>query len=295
VDQPDRRRIAPAHAEAAMSAGVPVALQQKVAGSSFYAGMRILPKAEREAMFAIYAFCREVDDIADDQQSERPARAAALAQWHADIDALYDGGDPGHAAYLRPAAHHFGLDRADFHAVIDGMMMDVERDIRWPSQAELDLYCDRVASAVGRLSVRIFGMEQGVGTELSHHLGRALQLTNILRDIDEDARIGRVYLPHELLQAAGVAMETPEQVAADPRIDAACRPLAARAQQHFARSDAILAARPAGHRLAPRLMSVVYAKLLARMEANGWKPPRERVRPSKLGLVWQIILLGLKF
>jgi phytoene synthase len=278
-----------------MSAGVPVALQQKVAGSSFYAGMRILPKAEREAMFAIYAFCREVDDIADDQQSERPARAAALAQWHADIDALYDGGDPGHAAYLRPAAHHFGLDRADFHAVIDGMMMDVERDIRWPSQAELDLYCDRVASAVGRLSVRIFGMEQGVGTELSHHLGRALQLTNILRDIDEDARIGRVYLPHELLQAAGVAMETPEQVAADPRIDAACRPLAARAQQHFARSDAILAARPAGHRLAPRLMSAVYAKVLARMEANGWKPPRERVRPSKLGLVWQILLLGLKF
>jgi len=278
-----------------MSAGVPAQLQQKVAGSSFYAGMRILPKAEREAMFAIYAFCREVDDIADDQQSERPARAAALAQWHADIDALYDGGDPGQAAYLKPAARHFRLDRADFHAVIDGMTMDVERDIRWPALAELDLYCDRVASAVGRLSVRIFGMEHAIGIELSHHLGRALQLTNILRDIDEDAHIGRVYLPHELLQAAGVPMETPEQVAADPRIDAACRILAAQAQQHFARSDAILAARPAGHRLAPRLMSVVYAKLLTRMEAQSWKPPRERARPSKLGLLWQIIRLGLKF
>ena len=277
-----------------MSAGVPAQLQQKVAGSSFYAGMRILPKAEREAMFAIYAFCREVDDIADDQQSERPARAAALAQWHADIDALYDGGDPGQAAYLKPATRHFRLDRADFHAVIDGMTMDVGRDIRWPTLAELDLYCDRVASAVGRLSVRIFGMEHGVGIELSHHLGRALQLTNILRDIDEDARIGRAYLPHELLQAAGGPMETPEQVAADPRIDAACRILAAQAQQHFARSDAILAARPNGHRLAPRLMSVVYAKLLTRMEAQGWTPPRERVRPSKLGLLWQIIRLGLK-
>ena len=264
-------------------------------GSSFYAGMKVLPRPERHAMYAVYDFCRIVDDIADDQQGDRATRAVQLDRWRADLDSLYAGGDPGVAAMLVEPVRRFGLRREDFEAVIDGMAMDVARDIRWPTADTLDLYCDRVASAVGRLSIKIFGMEERPGFELAHHLGRALQLTNILRDIDEDAHIGRVYLPHELLQAAGVPMETPEQVAADPRIDAACRTLAAQAQQHFARSDAILAARPAGHRLAPRLMSVVYAKLLARMEAQGWTPPRERVRPSKLGLLWQIIRLRLKF
>ena len=94
--------------------------------------------------------------------------------------------------------------REDFHAVIDGMAMDVAADIRAPDLATLDLYCDRVASAVGRLSIKVFGMTETEGFLLAHHLGRALQLTNILRDIDEDAGIGRLYLPRENLEAAGV-------------------------------------------------------------------------------------------
>lgn len=276
-----------------MSADSAMMLQQRVSGSSFYAGMRILPRAERNAMFAIYGFCREVDDIADDQQSARPERGDALMRWHADIDALYDGGDPGNAAYLEDAVRGFGLDRNDFHSVLDGMMTDVEKDVRWPDAAELDLYCDRVASAVGRLSVRVFGMDNAPGVELAHHLGRALQLTNILRDIDEDASIGRVYLPREMLEAAGVPLTTPEELARDPHIDAACRALAVEAHRHFSRSDAILAERPRGHRLAPRLMSVAYAGVLRRMEAVGWQPPRRRVRTSKIGLIWQLVRLGL--
>ena len=120
----------------------------------------------------------------------------------------------------------FALDRADFHAVIDGMAMDVAGDIRWPDAATLDLYCDRVASAVGRLSVRIFGMEEAIGIDLAHHLGRALQLTNILRDIDEDAAIGRVYLPREAIDAAGIAVGEPLTVVAD----SADRPGRARAR-----------------------------------------------------------------
>ena len=176
--------------------------QSQASGSSFYAGMRVLPKAEREAMYAIYGFCREVDDIADDLQGDRTDRARALGGWRVDIESLYAGGDPGHAAVVAEAVRRFGLAKQDFLTVIDGMQMDVDRDIRAPDMAELDLYCDRVASAVGRLSVRIFGMEHDPGLKLAHHLGRALQLTNILRDLDEDAEIGRLYLPGDLLRAA---------------------------------------------------------------------------------------------
>lgn len=270
---------------------VPATPAAQAGGSSFYAGMRLLPKAEREAMYAIYAFCRAVDDIADDQQGDRPSRAAALDRWRRDLDALYAGGDAGQARIVAEAVQRFALDRADFEAVIDGMAMDVARDIRWPTIDELDLYCDRVASAVGRLSVRVFGMPHAPGIELAHHLGRALQLTNILRDIDEDAAIGRVYLPIEALDAVGITPTTPEAVAADPRIDQAVRPLAERARAHYRAADAILAARPTGHLLAPRLMEAVYAKLLTRMETVGWAPPRQRVRVSKPALLWTVARL----
>ncbi|HYZ48481.1 MAG TPA: presqualene diphosphate synthase HpnD, partial [Sphingomonas sp.] len=250
------------------SGGIPASLQAGVRRSSFYAGMRMLPKPEREAMFAIYAFCRAVDDIADDVAGSREARSAELEAWRRDVDALYCGGPAGKAAMLESAVARFGLRREDMDAVIDGMAMDVARDIRWPAWSELELYCDRVACAVGRLSVRVFGMEEEPGLALAHHLGHALQLTNILRDIDEDAEIGRVYLPEEALAAAGVAMTTPEAVAADPRLDAACRSVAERARMHHRRAAEILAVRPRGHLIAPRLMSAAYAPLLDRMEAT---------------------------
>ncbi|CAN5193312.1 presqualene diphosphate synthase HpnD [soil metagenome] len=263
----------------------------QAAGSSFYAGMRVLPRAEREAMYAIYAFCRMVDDIADDDQGNRVDRAGALDRWRHDLDSLYAGNDPGQAALLAEAVGHFDLDRADFEAVIDGMAMDVDRDIRWPKDAELDLYCDRVASAVGRLSVRVFGMEHEPGLLLAHHLGRALQLTNILRDIDEDAAIGRVYLPEEALVGAGIVLTSPLEVTADPRIDTAVRPLVARAHDHYRAAHALLATRPKGHLIAPRLMEAAYARLLARMEKVGWSLPRARVRVSKPALLWTFVRL----
>jgi phytoene synthase len=268
-------------------------LRARVSGSSFYAGMRILPKAEREAMFAIYGFCRLVDDIADDQAGDPSTRQVQLEQWSRDVDALYAGADPGQAGFLVEAVRHFGLDRADFQAVIDGMQMDVDGDIRWPDFAELDLYCDRVASAVGRLSVRVFGMDREPGLELAHHLGRALQLTNILRDIDEDAEIGRVYLPSQALDAAGIVPTTPEALVADSRLDAAARWLAAKAKRHFAEANAILGARPTGHLIAPRLMEVAYSRLLDRMTRQGWQAPRTRVRVSKTALLLSILRFSL--
>ena len=265
-------------------------LHAKVAGSSFYAGMRILPRAEREAMFAIYGFCRIVDDIADDQTAPRGERGAMLADWRRWIGALYRGGDVGEAGFLARAVRDFNLQEADFIAVIDGMQTDVEGDVRWPSFAEFDLYCDRVASAVGRLSVNVFGMERSEGVALAYHLGRALQFTNILRDIDEDASIGRVYLPMEALSHAGIRPTTPEALVADPGVDAAARWLAPRAQEHFRAAGEILAARPKGRLVAPRLMEEAYSRVLAQMLAQGWQAPRRRVSTSK----WRLALSLLR-
>lgn len=267
--------------------------QSQAARSSFYLGMRILPKARRDAMYAIYAFCRAVDDIADDQQGDRTSRAAALQAWRDDVDALYAGGDAGRAAFLRRAVVDFDLARDDFHTIIDGMAMDVAEDIRWPPAAVLDLYCDRVASAVGRLSVKAFGMDAKPGIALAHHLGRALQLTNILRDIDEDAAIGRVYLSREALEAAGIEPSTPQALTVDPRLDGAARVLERDAHMHFDAARAILHARPKGHLLAPRLMEVAYARLLARMESRGWAPPRVRPRTNKVRILFTVLRLGL--
>jgi phytoene/squalene synthetase len=146
-------------------------------GSNFYLAMRILPKAQREGMYQIYSFCRLVDDIADGG-APRPVRIEQLEQWRRDIDVLYAGRPPDHLKALAASVQQFGMRKDDFIAVIDGMEMDAREDIRAPDFATLDLYCDRVASAVGRLSVRVFGMQEDAGRKLAHHLGRANQFAN---------------------------------------------------------------------------------------------------------------------
>src|SRR5262249_50898657 len=208
-------------------------------GSSFYAAMRILPPEQREAMFQIYSFCRKVDDIAD-SDGPRSERLAALQQWRDDIDALCRGNPPPHLRDYVAVVKKFDLQREDFLAVVDGMEMDVPQDIRAPDMATLDLYCDRVASAVGRLSVRVFGLPEEDGILLAYHLGRALQLTNILRDIDEDAGLGRLYLPREALLHAGITGDDPKRVVADRALPKVCLPLAQRASAHFEKADEIM-------------------------------------------------------
>jgi phytoene synthase len=270
-----------------MTAAAPApetAAATRASGSSFYFAMRILPKAQREAMFDIYSFCRAVDDIADGD-APRAERSAALAQWRRDIDALYAGSPPRALASLARAVQQFGMRKDDFLAVIGGMEMDAIEDIRAPDFATLDLYCDRVASAVGRLSVRVFGMTEQDGIALAHHLGRALQLTNILRDIDEDAGIGRLYLPREGLAAAAIAATDPMTVAAHPNLDAACAVVVDRARMHFAEADKIMDRSPRRAVKAPRIMGKAYRRILDTMDARGFNPPRQRVRISKPHLI----------
>jgi len=253
-------------------------------GSSFYAAMRILPREQREAMFQIYSFCRQVDDIAD-SDGPREQRLAALQQWRADIDALYQGHPPARLRDYAASVQQFGLEREDFLAIVDGMEMDIPQDIRAPDLATLDLYCDRVASAVGRLSVRVFGLPRGDGIQLAHHLGRALQLTNILRDIDEDAAIGRLYLPKEGLLQAGITSTDPLVVAADPRLPKVCAPLVERARGHFAEADAIMARNSRRAVRAPRIMSKYYGAILKLLVARGFANPRSPVRLNKVARI----------
>jgi phytoene synthase len=249
---------------------------ERASGSSFYAGMRILPRAQREAMFEIYSFCRAVDDIADDPGPREPRRGAIEA-WRNDIDALYAGKPPPQLSGLAQAVRTFHLQRDDFLAVIDGMEMDVLADIRAPDQVTLDLYCDRVACAVGRLSVRVFGMEREAGLKLAHHLGRALQLTNILRDLDEDAAMGRLYLPREELAKAGIMATDPAAVLATPAIARPCAAIVALAQQEFADASAIMAQNPRRVVRAPRIMGEAYRLILEALIARGFAPPRPPV------------------
>jgi presqualene diphosphate synthase len=261
------------------------------AGSSFYAGMRILPREKREAMYAVYAFCRIVDDIADgDAATDDPAGAMNL--WRENIDALYEGRDAGQAAFLAPHVQRFGLKREDFLAIVDGMEMDLRGPVVAPDSATLDLYCDRVASAVGRLSVRIFGVEEHAGVALADHLGRALQLTNILRDLDEDADLGRLYLPREKLQAAGMTDLSPRAVLAHPGLPGVCAVLLTQAHAHFKAADSIMDLQPRRAVKAPRLMASAYGDVLRRVERRGFAPPRTRVGVDKLRLVGAVLRWG---
>jgi presqualene diphosphate synthase len=260
----------------------------RASGSSFYMAMRILPQAQRDAMFAIYSFCRQVDDVAD-APGPRDGRRAELAAWRADVEALYAGAVAARTRDLAGPAQDYGLEKADFLAVIDGMEMDVIADVRAPTWSELDLYCDRVASAVGRLSVKIFGLESKAGHGLAHHLGRALQLTNILRDLDEDAAVGRLYLPQEALAEAGIDTADPAVVLASPSIGRACAQLVKAARDHFDSANEIMSSAPRRAVRAPRIMGAVYRLILEHTATRGFLPPRQPVKLPRPRIAWIIM------
>jgi len=266
----------------------PTPAAERASRSSFYTGMRILPRAQREAMFEIYSFCRAVDDIADDPGPREPRREQ-LARWRSDIDAVYREAPPPQLGGLAQAVRTFDLQREDFIAIIDGMEMDVVADIRAPDRATLDLYCDRVACAVGRLSVRVFGMDRDAGLALAHHLGRALQLTNILRDLDEDASLGRLYLPREALRAASIEATDPATVLGHPAVGEVCATVVALAKTEFAAADAIMKKSPRRVVRAPRIMGEAYWLILQSLIARGFAPPRAPIRLPRAKLLFIVL------
>jgi len=250
--------------------------------SSFYWAMRLMPARRRTAMFAIYAYCRELDDIADGAAPPE-ARRAALDAWREEVARIASGNPLTPTGWaLMAVRRDFGIADDDLRSVIDGVATDAAGPVVRPSLAALELYCDRVASAVGRLSVAVFGVAGPEGTQLADSLGRALQLTNILRDVDEDAAEGRLYLPDEVLTAAGIAGGTPATVLRHPALPDACGAVAAMAHGHFADARGALArcdrraVRPAA------VMLESYHRLLLRMERRGWDRRSPRMRLSRV-------------
>ncbi len=268
----------------------------QAAGSSFYWAMRLMPPRKREALFAIYAFCREVDDIADGDLP-REEKTKSLAAWRAKVEAMYAGqGSDAITRVLTDAIPRFGLRQKDFIAVIQGMEMDANGPVVAPSLEELDLYCDRVAAAVGRLCVHVFG-EAEAGQDVADQMGRALQLTNIMRDVEEDAGIGRLYLPREVLDREGLSGLSPLEVARDPRLPKVIATLGAMADKAFAASEAALA-RCDREKMRPAVvMMMVYRRHFERLRDNGWKalPPRTGLARAgaKLEKLWIALHHGL--
>ncbi len=261
--------------------------------TSFLQGMRVLPEQRREAMYAIYAFCREIDDIAD-EPAPTANKSERLGEWRCEIGRLYDGQPEtltGRA--LLPHVRAYGLEQRDFLALIDGMEMDALEDIRAPSLTQLDLYCDRVAGAVGRLSVRVFGALEPAAETVARELGRALQLTNILRDLDEDAERGRLYLPAELLDASGIAAREPRAVLDHPALGAVCATLAARARQRYASAAAAMRQCAREPMRPAALMMAVYCAMLRRLERRGWRRHHEPIRLPRALKLWIALRHGL--
>jgi phytoene synthase len=262
-------------------------------GTSFYWGMRLLPAAKRMAMYAIYAFCREVDDVADGD-APVAAKLDALAGWRREIDGLFEGrpSRPITLALLGPVAR-FNLPASEFHTMIDGMEMDADERMRAPPMSELIRYCRCVAGAVGLLSIRVFGAP---GEEVrcgALALGEALQLTNILRDLSEDATRGRLYLPRELLQQHRISGSDPLGALADPGLPKVCDALAARARTRFA--DAERHFRHGDRRaLRPALVMMhVYRRTLDRLIGRGWRQLEQPVRLPRPERLWLALRYGL--
>ena len=262
------------------------------AGTSFYWAMRLLPKQRRDGMYAVYAFCREVDDIADDWPAAE--RAAGLAAWRDEIEAIY-AGQPHRliARALVGPVERFRLRKSDFHDIVAGMEMDAREDIRAPDLATLDLYCARVAGAVGHLSVHVFGDPSEAAHRVADSLGRALQLTNILRDLAEDADRGRLYLPREILDRHGIRSTDPASVLRHPALPAACREVAAIALRHFDAAEAAMAECSRRAMRPAAAMGAFYRAMLDRMLRDGWRDPATRVGLSKGRKLWLVLRHGL--
>ncbi|AGA33186.1 squalene synthase HpnD [Thioalkalivibrio nitratireducens DSM 14787] len=261
--------------------------QQKAArsGSSFYYAFRFLDPERRRAITALYAFCREVDDIVDDCREPAVAHAK-LDWWRDELDALFRG-EPRHpiTRALQPHLETRNLAREYFDEIVDGMQMDLDYDA-YPDFAALSLYCYRVAGVVGLLSAEIFGYSDRRTLKYAHDLGMALQLTNILRDVHEDAVRGRVYIPLDELERFGVdPREFRDNITRDSH-RALFAHQAQRARRFYARAEEQL---PAADRHAQRpglIMGAIYRALLEEIERDGFRVLEYRVRLTPLRKLW---------
>ncbi|GMV76723.1 MAG: squalene synthase HpnD [Rubrivivax sp.] len=266
-------------------------VQQKAAasGSSFYYAFLFLPPPRRAAITAYYAFCREVDDVVD-EVADPGVAASKLQWWRGEVDALF-AGRPSHPVLqaLQPHLRAFGLEAGHLSAVIDGCQVDLEQS-RFADFACLAAYCHLVAGVVGEVAARIFGHSVDATLQYAHKLGLAMQLTNIIRDVGEDARRGRIYLPVAELQACDVkaaeilAREAPWGYS--ERFEALMRMQAARAHACFDEALALLPEVDRERQLPGLMMANIYRTLLREIEAQGFKVLHQRTSLTPLRKLW---------
>lgn len=254
-------------------------------GSSFYYAFRFLPRQQRDAIIALYAFCREVDDVVDECTDEDIARKK-IQWWREEVERLF-AGNPGHPVTkaLLPQTQTFNLPKEYFLEIIDGMEMDLEYD-SYPGFTELSLYCYRVASVVGLMSIEIFGYENRQTQKYAHNLGMAFQLTNIIRDVFEDAQRGRVYLPQDELRKFGVTNEELLEGKHSEKIEALLKFQVDRAKSYYQKAFDNL---PDDDRYPQRsgiIMADIYSALLDEIEADGYKVLLHRIKLTPLRKLW---------
>ncbi|MGB4672459.1 MAG: presqualene diphosphate synthase HpnD [Azovibrio sp.] len=270
--------------------------QQRAAasGSSFYYSFLFLPPERRKAIMALYAFCREVDDVVD--ECEDPALAATkLAWWRQEVDRLADG-QPQHPVCqaLQAAGKQFNLPREQLLEIIDGMEMDLQQS-RYLDFKGLSLYCYRVASVVGLLAAEIFGIKDRQTLKYAHDLGMAFQLTNIIRDIGEDARRGRIYIPMDELKQFNVPAADILNGRYSDNFTALMQFQMARAGRYY---DQALAQLPAIDRKSQRpglIMAAIYRTLLREIEAENFQVLHQRIALTpvrKLWIAWKTWVFG---
>ena len=265
--------------------------QQKAAqsGSSFYYSFLFLPPERRRAITALYAFCREVDDVVDEVSDPAIARTK-LAWWRREIDAAFEG-SPEHPVgkALAPVVRDFGLAREQLQTVIDGMAMDLEQ-VRYVDFPALELYCHRVAGVVGMLAARIFGYAEPATERYARDLGIAFQLTNIIRDVGEDAARGRIYLPQDELARFGVPPSALLRREGGDGFVALMAHQVARARDWYARA---LGALPDADRRSQRAglaMAAIYRALLEEIERDGYRVLDRRIALTplrKFAIAWR--------
>ena len=271
-------------------------VQDKAAasGSSFYYAFLFLPKPRRAAITAFYAFCREVDDVVDEVSDPGVARTK-LAWWRSEVAKSFRG-QPEHPVMraLMQCAPEFGIEERQLQAVIEGCEMDLQQT-RYLDFASLQTYCHYVAGIVGEVAARIFGQQRPETTQYAHKLGLAFQLTNIIRDVGEDAMRGRIYLPIDELQRFDVkAAEILDRRYSD-RFAALMKFQAERARRYY---DEALAMLPEEDRRAQKpglMMASIYRTLLGEIERDGFQVLHQRVSLTplrKLWLAWKVQALG---
>jgi len=250
--------------------------------SNFYYAFLTLPRPRREALYAVYAFCRTVDDIADlgvDGVADPGAQHAALAEWRREVARCYDAdGAPVHpiARQLRASVRAYDIPREALEAIIDGVEMDVEGTV-FETASELYPYCYRVASAVGLCCIEIFGYTDSHARQYAIDLGQALQRTNILRDVGVDARAGRVYLPREDLRTFGITVDDLRAGRYDESFVALMAHGAARAREFYHRAEANFPHADARSLVPARIMGTIYATLLDEIEARRFRVFGDRI------------------